>query len=305
MPLQAISPRTRQSCISTWGRDVDGLPIALFLDALSSALILALVALGLVIVFGMMGIINMAHGEMLMLGAYTVAIASSWGAPFWLAAAVAPIAVGVLGIVIEFVLIRRLPARPLDTILATWGLAIVLRQGVVLSFGPRSLNVDAPTSADVAFAGITYPAYRLLLMVVAIVALSSTLLLFARTGRGLVARAAMARPDMAAALGIDVRRVRRWTFALGAALAGLAGALLAPLISIDPYMGTGFLVPAFLAAVVGGGTSLSAVLVGAGVIGGADSLLGHWMSPVLSQMVVFLLAVLVIRRRPGGLVRQG
>lgn len=276
----------------------------LLLDALSFVLLLALVALGLVVIFGLLGVINLAHGELFMLGAYAVALAVGWGTPFWLAVPVAALFVGAIGWVISAVLIERLAARPLDTILATWGLAIALRQGVVLAFGPQSRSLDAPTGADVVLGAITYPAYRLQLMALAAAVLVATLLLFARTRFGLTARAAMARPDMAAALGIDVRRVWRRTFVLGAALAGLAGALIAPLISVDPYMGLGFLVPAFLAILVGGSASLGGVLVGTGIVGGADSLLGHWLSPLAAQIVVFVIAVLAIRVRPTGLVRS-
>ena len=269
----------------------------LLLDALSFVLVLALVALGLVVIFGLMGVINLAHGELFMLGGYTVVLAVGWGVPFWLAVVLAPIAVGAVGWLVEVLLIRRLAARPLDTILATWGLAIVLQQAAVLAFGPGSRSVARPTDATVTFAGISYPAYRLELMAIAALVLVATMALFARTHVGLRARAAIADPDMAAALGVNVRRVRAQSFVLGAALAGLAGALVAPIISVDPHMGFGFLVPAFLSILVGGGVSLGGVLGGAAIIGGADSLLGHWMSPVVSQIVVFLIAIVAIRLR--------
>ncbi len=275
----------------------------LLLDALSFVLVLALVALGLVVIFGLLGVINLAHGELLMLGGYTVVVAMGWGAPFWLAVAIAPLVAGVVGAVVELVLIRRLAARPLDTILATWGLAIVLQQAVTLAFGPRSRSVVAPTDTSALVAGISYPAYRLQLMAVAAVVLVGTMTWLARSGAGLRARAAIADPAMAAALGVNVGLVRLQCFALGAALAGLAGALLAPIVSVDPHMGFGFLVPAFLAILVGGSATVAGVLGGAGVIGGADSLLGHWVSPVLAQIVVFVVAILAIRLRSGRTTR--
>lgn len=273
------------------------------LDVLSYALILALVAVGLAVIFGLLRVINMAHGEFLMLGAYTVVLATSLGAPFWLAIAAAPIVLGALGWLVEFLLIRRVAGRPLDGILATWGLAILLRQGVVLWFGPASRNVDAPVMADVMVAGVLYPQYRLLVMAIAAVVLLGVLLLFAGTRFGLYARAAIARPDIVAALGVNVRSVAARSFVLGAALAGLAGALIAPLISVDPQLGLGYLTPAFLAVLVGGGGSLFGVAVGAGVIGAADTLFGQQFSSLWAQVAVLLLAIVLIRLRPSGLVR--
>lgn len=276
----------------------------LVLDALSAVLLLALVALGLVVIFGLMGVINLAHGELFMLGAYAVVVATGAGVPFWIAVAIAAVLVGIFGWLVSLVLIERLSARPLDTILATWGLAIAVRQGVVLAFGPGFRSVEKPTDASLSWGGITYPEYRLQVMAIAAVVLVLMMLLFARTRFGLAARAAIARPDMAAALGVDVKRVWRRSFFLGAALAGLAGALWAPLISVEPNMGLGFLVRAFLSILVGGSASLGGVLVGTGIVGGANSVLAQWLSGLSAQIVIFLIAIVAIRLRPTGVVRS-
>ena len=275
--------------------------LPILLDALSVVLILVLVASGLVVVFGMMGIINLAHGELFLLGAYTVVVLQGLGAPFWAAAAAAPVAVGAAGLAIEFLLIRFIVHRPLDTILATWGLSIAIKQIVVLTFGPGSRSVALPIDGALTLGEFTYPAYRLVVMAVAAAVIAASGYVFSRTRFGLLARAVIARPHTAASLGIDTGRVNRASFAIGAGLAGLAGALVAPLISVDPQMGMGFLVPAFLAILVGGAGSLGGLLVGGGLVGGLDSLLGFWVSPVLAQITVFVLAILVIRMRPGGL----
>lgn len=273
------------------------------LDVLSYVLVLGLVAVGLAVVFSLSRVLNLAHGEFLMLGAYAVLFATEAGLPFWAAVVFATLALAVLGAVVERLLIRWLAGRPLDSILATWGLAILLRQAVVLHFGPVSQNVDPPMSADYVIAGIAYPQYRLTVMAIAAAVLLGTVVLFLGTRFGLQARAAIARPDIAAALGIDVRTVGARSFVLGAALAGLAGALIAPLISVDPNMGLGYLVPAFLAMLVGGGASVLGVIVGAGVIGSADGILSLHLSSVWAQSAVFVLAILLIRVRPSGLVR--
>jgi len=237
-----------------------------------------------------------------MLGAYVVVAAQGAGAPFWLAVLAAPLVVGALGAVIEGMLVRHVYRRPLDTILATWGLSIALKQMVVLSFGPASYSVVAPVEATIAFGTFAYPVYRLILMAIAVAIIAAVFWVFLRTDFGLAARAVIARPDTAACLGIDTRRLYRASFVIGTAVAGFAGALVSPLISVDPQMGLGYLIPAFLSILVGGAGPLAGVLAGGAVVGGTDSLLTVWLSPVVAQIAVFSLAILVIRLRPQGLL---
>ncbi|MDA1132259.1 MAG: branched-chain amino acid ABC transporter permease [Proteobacteria bacterium] len=271
------------------------------LDILSIVLILVLVALGLVVVFGLMGVINMAHGEFFLLGAYGVFVLAGAGVPFVLAVPVTAAAVGLFGLVVEGLLIRHLLHRTLDTILATWGLSIVLKQAVTLVFGPASVSVALPFDANLTVGAFSYPGYRLVVMAVAVAVIAAVAWVYGRSGFGLSVRASIERPDMAAALGIDVRRVTRFGFAGGAALAALAGALVAPMVSVDPQMGLGYLVPAFLAILVGGAGLLSGVLGGSALVGGLDGALTLAVSPVVAQVIVFALAVIVIRLRPRGL----
>ena len=274
----------------------------LFLDGANAVLVLMLVALGLAIVFGLMNVINLAHGEFLMLGAYVVLAAGQAGLPFWAGLALAPAAVGLVGLVAEGVLIRHTYARLLDSILATWGLSMVLRQSMVILYGPGSHSVAAPDLGAVLVAGAPYPVYRLVIMAISLAAIAGTFAFFFRTRFGLAARATIANRSMASCLGIDTRRLHRWTFSVGAALAGLAGAAVVPLISVDPQAGLGWLVPAFLAVLVGGLGPIAAPLAGAAGIGGLDSLVAALASPVWAQLVVFVAAILVIRLRPTGLV---
>ncbi|MEM7023404.1 MAG: branched-chain amino acid ABC transporter permease [Pseudomonadota bacterium] len=274
----------------------------ILLNGTTYVLVLVLVALGLVVVFGMMRVINMAHGELFMLGAYVVVALEAQGMPFWLGVLLAPLVVGLAGLVIEMLLIRHVYRRPLDTILATWGLSIAIKQAIVLIFGPAAFSVPLPIDASLTVGDFTYPVYRLLLTGLALVIIGATFWLFLRTDFGLMARAVIARPETAAALGINTRLVMRASFVLGTALAGLAGALVAPLISVDPQMGLGYLVPAFLSILIGGAGALAGVLVGGGLVGGVDSLLTLWWSPVAAQIAVFALAVVVIRLRPSGIL---
>lgn len=276
----------------------------LALDGANAVLILMLVALGLAIVFGLMNVINLAHGEFLMLGAYVVLAVGQAGLPFWLGLMLAPIVVGAVGLVVEEVLIRHTYTRLLDTILATWGLSMVLRQAMVILYGPGSYSVLAPDLGAVTVDGSPYPIYRLVVMAISLAAILATFALFFRTRVGLAARAAIANRAMASCLGIDTRRLDRLTFSVGAALAGLAGAAVAPLMSVDPQAGLGWLVPAFLAILVGGLGSIAGPLVGAAGVGGLDSLTAALASPVWAQLVVFVAAILVIRLRPTGLVAR-
>ena len=274
------------------------------LDASNYTLILVLVALGLAIVFGLMNVINMAHGELLMLGAYVLLAVQQATGSFWLGLIAAPLVVGLVGLLIEELVIRWVYRRFLDAILATWGLSLVIKQAITLYYGPASHSVDVPLAGTVDIAGAPYPVYRLFIMGVAIAAVAFTLWLFFRTRFGLAARGVIANRDMASCLGINTRRLDRFTFAYGAALAGLAGAAMAPLISLDPQMGLGFLVPAFLAVLIGGLGSLLGPVVGSAAVGATDNLTATLYSPVWAQLVVFVMAIVVIRLFPRGLVAR-
>lgn len=275
--------------------------LALLLDATNLILVVMLVALGLVIIFGLMRVINLAHGELFLLGAYVVVLVQGQGGSFWLALLLAPIAVGLVGLLIEELVVRHVYQRFLDSILATWGLSIVLKQAVVIGFGPASHNVASPIGASIDLFGASYPLYRLFVMAVAVAVIALTFWLFFRSRFGLTARGVIANRDMASCLGIDTRRLDRFTFATGAALAGFAGAVMTPLMSVDPQMGLGFLVPAFLSILVGGVGSLGGTLAGAAVIGGTDTLAANLWSPVIAQITVFTMAVVVIRLFPSGI----
>ena len=271
------------------------------LNGFDYILILILVALGLVIIFGLMEVINMAHGEFFLLGAYTVVMAQWAGISFWVSLMVSTIVLGLIGLAIEFLCIRFLYDRPMDTILATWGISIGIKQFIILVFGPAGQMVANPLPAMVKFSGIEYPAYRLFTMGASIVVILFTFYVFLRTDYGLKARAVIANRHMASALGINTRKIYRTTFIFGSALAGLAGAIMSPLMSVDPQMGLGYLLPAFLAIIVGGMGTLYGVLGGGTIIGGADSIFSYLISPVGAQIIVFSMAIFIIRIKPQGL----
>mgnify|MGYP001001545782 CR=1 FL=1 len=267
--------------------------LAIGLDSVSFILTLLLVTLGLVIIYGMINVINMAHGELFLLGAYTLVAAQAAGAPFWLGVLAAPVVVGIAGLLIEQLVIRHVYGRPIDTILATWGLSIAIKQGIIILFGPAAISIENPV-----------PAYRLVIMAVAALLALATYLVIYRTSIGLQIRSVISNRAMAGSLGVNTRLMDRGTFAVGAALAGIAGAVMAPIMSVDPQMGVGFLIPAFLAVLTGGLNSLVGAIFGAGVIGGSTSILSSGLSQASAQIVVFLLAIVIIRLFSNGLSKE-
>jgi urea transport system permease protein len=271
------------------------------LDGFNLILILLLVALGLVIIFGLMQVINMAHGEFFLLGAYTMVMAQRVELNFWVALLFSAFTVGVVGLMVEFFCIRYLYDRPMDTILATWGISIGIKQLIILVFGPGGQMVTHPLPTMVRFLGIEYPAYRLFTMAASILVILITFYVLLRTDYGLKARAVIANRNMASALGINTRRMYRMSFVFGSALSGLAGGIMSPLMSVDPQMGLGYLIPAFLAIIVGGMGTLYGVLGGGTIIGGTDSVFSYLISPVGAQIIVFSMAIVLIRLRPQGM----
>jgi len=271
------------------------------LNSFNFILILILVALGLAIIFGLMEVINMAHGEFFLLGAYTVVLAERVGISFWMSLMFSAIVVGLVGLIIEFLCIRYLYDRPMDTILATWGISIGIKQFIILVYGPAGQMVTHPLPNMIRFLGTEYPAYRLFTMVSSIVVIMFTFYVFLRTDYGLKARAVIANRNMASVLGINTRKIYQITFVFGSALAGLAGGIMSPLMSVDPQMGLGYLLPAFLSIIIGGVGTLYGVLGGGAIIGGADSIFSYLISPVGAQIIIFSMAIILIRLRPWGI----
>jgi branched-chain amino acid transport system permease protein/urea transport system permease protein len=278
--------------------------IELGLDTLSYSLSLLLVALGLVVIFGLMNVINMAHGEFFLLGAYTVVATQALQLPYWVSLLLAPLFLAVVGVLIEQLVIRHVYHRFIDTILATWGISIVIKQAIVIGFGPTSQSIVNPIPDPVSVLGVVYPSMRLFIMGMALLVTLAVFLVFYRTHLGLAVRGVIANRSMAASLGLNTRSMDRWTFAFGAALAGFAGAVMAPIMSVDPQMGGGFLIPAFLAIMVGGVAHLMGVVIGVGLIGSTNTVVSAIDTQVAAQVAVFILAIVLIRLFPEGLITR-
>lgn len=262
---------------------------------------LGLTTLGLAVVFGLLGVMNMAHGEFVMLGAYAVVTVQSWGWPIATAMPLAMLVCGVLGYAVERWLIRPLYARPFDTLLATWGLAMVMRKTVEAVYGRGYRNIESTLGAPVSLGGVQYPGYRLALIALALVLMIALALWYRRSTMGLRVRAMTGNPVLAQALGIDTRRLASQTFVIGVVLAGAAGVLLAPLVRIEPGIGVNYLLDSFFVLVVGGLGTLGGFGGGVGVIGGTQSVVSSLLGQTSGYAVVLVLSILFLWLKPHGL----
>jgi urea transport system permease protein len=271
---------------------------------LSIASILLLIALGLAIIYGTMGVINLAHGEFVMLGAYAVWFLQTYlGIGLIAGLILVFILVGLVGWIVERSLIRYLYDRPLDTILATWGVGVILQQAVRLGAGAELRYVKMPDFLinPVHFFGYEESGYRIFIFALTVALLIVTYLLIFRTEFGLRLRAVTQNRDIARCFGINSARIYSLTFAYGAGLAGIAGALVSPLKSVSPEMGTNYVVDAFLVVVVGGVQSLLGTVASSYLIGQADGVLAFLSDDTMAKAVVFLGVVVLIRLFPQGL----
>lgn len=270
------------------------------LNGLSLAGILLLVALGLGITFGLLGVINLAHGELFMLGAYTTLLVHQATGNVWFGIVLSPLVVGAIGLVIERGVIKRLYERPFDTLLATWAVSIVIRQGITLWQGGGYQPIPHPISGSVSILGVQYSLYRMALLALGVAVLVLASVLLYRTRLGVQARAAIQNREIAAAMGINVGLMDSIVFSVGAGLAGLAGAAMGPLVTVNPAMGLPFLASSFFVVILGGTGSLLGVAAGAVIIGGGQALISFFANPVIAQVAVLLLAIVVIRIAPQG-----
>ena len=283
---------------------------------LSLGSILLLIALGLTITYGAMGVINMAHGEMVMVGAYTTVLVGMYlNLNIFFAIPIAFFVSAALGFVIERLVVRKLYGRLLDTLLATWGVAILLQQAVRLEFGlglfgihipglgPGLQKVDVPAilRETVMLGDFVIQPYRTFIILLTAVLAVLTWWILYKTPIGMQVRAIMRNPDMAASCGINTRRVNALTFAYGSGLAGVAGVMMSGFKTVFPDMGSSMVVDGFLVVVVGGVGSLLGSVAAAGLLGQINSIFASFSNDILARAVVFGFVILIIMWRPNGL----
>lgn len=274
-----------------------------FLNAMTALLVLTLVALGLWIIFGLMGVINLAHGAYVTVGAYTIWLTvTRLEIGFWPGLLLAPILVGAVGYLTERFVVRYLYERLVDTILATWGVALVIEELIKLAAGSTNKSVGQPPLAGQVNLGVTtYPSYRLFVMGFSIAILVGVFYLL-RTDLGIRIRAVIQNDEMASLLGINKSRMYTFSFVAGAALAGLAGAVVAPIAAVGPGMGSTYLLSSFLAVITGGASTILGVVPGSVIIGGLSNVLEFSIRPLLANSLVYVIAILIILIRPQGVL---
>ena len=275
--------------------------IIIVLEMLRAVAWLVLLSSGLAIIFGMMRVINIAHGEFLMLGGYTVIMASKIGINIWFAMLVlAPLVVGVFGILVERLVIRWLYGRLLDSLLATWGLSLLMIGGVTMLFGNTVEGVSTPLGGfSVGIYQVS--AYNLVMIFAAISILLSVWAVLRYTSVGLIARSVMQNPDMAQALGVNSTFVYMATFGVGSALTGLAGGLIAPVTGVVPSMGINLIGPAFITVITGGASVVTGTLSASGFLGSVDQLITFGFGPVYGGAALLIAALIILRILPQGI----
>ncbi len=276
---------------------------------LSIGSILLLVALGLTFTFGQMGVINMAHGEFIMAGAYTTYVlqellgAENITAAFLLSLPIALVVAGLMGLLLEATLIKRLYGRPLDTLLVTWGVALILQQVARDVFGAQNVAVASPAWLDggTELFGIDLPYNRLFIFALAMAVTVAAWVVVGKLKQGRRMRAVMQNRQLAAASGIGTASVDRRTFFLGSGLAGIAGVALTQLGSVGPALGTYYIIDAFLVVIVGGLGQLRGAVIAAFSLGIINSLSEYWTQASLAKVIVFVCIIVFLQFRPQGI----
>lgn len=272
------------------------------LTALFSVSFLLIASVGLAVIFGMMGVINLAHGEFLMMGAYATLVATKAGVPFPLAVLLATLGLAVFGAIVEKSIIQFLYGRLFDTLLATWGLGMILYQLAILMFGASTSGIGLPMGSF-HVGDYSMPVYYLFLTAVTGITFIAVYLIFVKTRYGIMARAAIQNPSMAASVGIETKRINTITFSLGAGLAGLAGGLLVPAFPATPDMGLAFVSKAFLAVVMAGPLTLTGTFASMGGLGGLSSLTSSIFTSVAGDVAFFVVTIVILRFFPNGISR--
>jgi branched-chain amino acid transport system permease protein len=283
--------------------EVPDLSVLLFLvvDGLIWGSIVALIALGLSLIFGIMRIINMAHGDLFMLGAVLAVLVSDGLGSLWPALVIAPLVLGLAAMPMERWVLRPFEGKPLNTLIGTLGLSFIIQQVVLMTWGGTPTRVVAPITFTVQLFGVAYPGYRLVAGGIGLVLLALLWATIYRTAFGVRLRATIDQPEVADAMGINTSRVRMVTFGLGAGLAAAGGVLAAPIRNVFYLMGFDVLLFSFIVVIVGGLGSLIGTFVAALTLSGTEGLLSAFVQPVEARIVILLLMAALVLVRPRGL----
>ncbi|MEK0432029.1 MAG: hypothetical protein RL700_236 [Pseudomonadota bacterium] len=262
---------------------------------------LALTSAGLAVVFGMMRVINLAHGEFVMIGGYTtIACAKADINIYFAMLVVSPLVVGILGLLVERLVVRQLYGRMIDTMLATWGLSLLMVGIITFIFGNTAVSVPAPIPGY-ELGEFQMGGYNLFIIGIATLLMICMWLVMRFTRLGLVARGAMQSADVASSLGYDPKRVYMWTFTVGAALSGLAGGVLAPLTGLLPSSGGAYIAKAFITVITGGAAVITGTLSSSVIFGTINQIVSFGSTPVIGEIAMLAFAVVLLRLMPQGI----
>lgn len=278
--------------------------ISQIINGLNQSAVLLIATLGLLIIFGLMNVINMAHGEMIMVGGFCAYISTSvWKLPFIFAIIFAFIVTALFGALTEIAIIKKLYSKPTETILATYALSVILME-IARIIWPLSQNVNMPIPGVLHIKGVAIPYYNIFVVAMAIGLLVFTILFFKKTKFGKEVGAITQNRQMTECLGIKTSRIDTFTFAYGAGLAGIAGCILAPTIGVSYNMGTVYLTDCFLTVVVGGVQSMVGMAISAGIIGEGRTILAGFTNETWAKIIVFLAVIVLLRFKPEGLFKK-
>ena len=279
--------------------------VRLAFDLLGFTSVIVLIVLGLGVIASMMGIFNFAHGEFVLLGAYTLYLFQTFHLPLWAGLIAAPIVVALVGLLLERLIIRRFYSAPIIAMLGTFAIGLVIREVVRGLLGGHYKTIEEPLAGAVTIAGLEFSIWRAVIIVTTLVVIGASWAFLTRTTMGLRIRGSLENPMLARACGISTTSLYALTFAFGSALAGLAGALIVPLYQLSADIGIRFLVQAFLSVMLGGVGTFVGPVLGASVVGGMASGLPWIVPPVFADPFVFLIALAIVKYRPQGFIAQG
>ena len=288
--------------------------VKLVFDILAFSSIMVLVVAGLAVIASLMGIFNLGHGEFVLLGAYTVYVFRELGLPEWMGILMAPFFLAALGLVIEALVIRRLYVAPIIAMLATYAIGLIIREIVRGLIGGQYYAIDEPIAGAFVVGDLSFSIWRTVIIVVTVAVMLACYLFLTRTTFGLQIRGSLENPALARASGVSTTKLYAFTFAFGAALAGLAGAMMVPLFSLSADLGVRFLVQAFLSVMLGGVGTFEGPVVGGAILGAMVPgfqwlreipFVVDYVSPVFAEVLVFVTALTIVKLRPQGLISQG
>ena len=274
-------------------------------DVLSVTSILVLLVMGMAVIVGMMKVFNLCQGEFVLLGALTAYLTNEMFGSVLLGILLAPIVVGLFGLLIERTVIHRFYANPQGALLATFAIGLIIREGLRNSMSTQAAPVPAPISSSWVIFGATLPVWRIVIMGVTVALLIVAAVILIKTSVGLKVRATLNNPELSSASGVSRKWMYAWTYATGSALAGFAGAMIVPLQTLYPNLGFDNLITMFIAVMVGGLGSFAAPLVGAVAIAVPGSVMSILINPVSAQILIVLFAIVFMRLRPNGLLKSG